>query len=66
MKKFVFAAMAALVMASVSSVFASKAQVTNASVEMQDTTLCDSVEPAEPSAPAPASPATADTASVAE
>lgn len=66
MKKFVFAAMAALVMASVSSVFASKAQVTSASVEMQDTTLCDSVEPAEPSAPAPASLATADTASVAE
>ncbi len=66
MKKFVFAAMAALVMVSVSSVFASNAQVTNASVEMQDTTLCDSVEPTEPSAPAPANTVTADTTAVAE
>ena len=65
MKKFVFAAMAALVMVSVSSVFASNAQATSASVEMQDTTLCDIVEPAEPATPAPATPATADSASVA-
>ncbi len=65
MKKFVFAAIAAVVMVSVSNVFAGNAQATSASIEVHDSTLCDSIEPTEPAEPAPASPVTADSASVA-